>query len=100
VDPALAAECRAHYCAATGTDPEGFAAACAALGALRQLRILGVFARLAQGGKPRYLEFMPRVWGHLTASLSHPELAGLRVLVERLVPAPDAARLEALRCGR
>jgi aminoglycoside/choline kinase family phosphotransferase len=100
VDPALAAACSARYCAATRADPEAFATACAALGALRQLRILGVFARLAQGGKPRYLDFMPRVWGHLQACLAHPDLAELRALVDRLVPAPDPVRLEALRCGR
>lgn len=98
VDPALAAAVTARYCTATGTAPKDFAAACAALGALRQLRILGVFARLARAGKPRYLVHMPRVWAHLQASLAHPELGALRRLVARLVPPPTPARLEALRC--
>ncbi len=97
VPPGLAATVAARYCVSTGTEPAGFAAACAALGALRQLRILGVFARLARAGKPRYLAHMPRVWRHLQTNLAHPELGGLRVLVDRLVPAPTPDRLEALR---
>lgn len=97
VPPALTAATTARYLAATGQAPEAFAAATAALGALRQLRILGVFARLARAGKPGYLRHMPRVWDHLQACLAHPELAGLRRLVDRLVPPPTPDRLEALR---
>lgn len=90
VAPELAAAVTTRYLAASGQPAEGFAAAMAALGALRQLRILGVFARLAQRGKPGYLHLMPRVWGHLQQDLAHPELAGLRALVARLIPPPEA----------
>lgn len=97
VDRALADEVIARYADATGQDRVAFAAACAALGALRQLRILGVFARLARrDGKTAYLQLLPRVWAHLQADLAHPELAELRTLVQRLVPPPDGAALRRL----
>ena len=78
---------------------EGTGAALAVLGAQRALRILGVFARLArQGGRPRYLALLPRVWGQLSADLSHPACAGLRAPVLGALPPPDAALIEGLRC--
>lgn len=86
----------------TGHDDECFAPAAAALSAQRNLRILGVFARLAlRDGKPGYLRFMPRVWRLLLRDLAHPRLAALEGRVLRDLPAPDAtalARLEA-RCA-
>jgi aminoglycoside/choline kinase family phosphotransferase len=75
-------------------DAEEFRAAYAALGAQRNLKIVGIFARLAiRDGKPRYLELIPRVWGHLMRDLSHPGLAPLAAWVVRHVPPPDAAAL-------
>nr|WP_242511842.1 phosphotransferase [Rhodobaculum claviforme] len=94
VDPALAARVRARYLAATGQDATTFAAAEAAIGAARQLRILGVFARLALQGRRGYLRHMDRVWRHLRTDLAHPELAALRALVDRHIPAPCAVRPE------
>jgi hypothetical protein len=85
------------YLDASGADPEDFAAALALQGVQRNLRILGIFARLASvAGKPRYLDFMPRVWGHLSRDLAHPALAGLRSFAEKLPP-PGAGLLERLR---
>ena len=87
----------AHYLKQTGADAEGFAAAYAFLGAVRNLRIMGIFARLCiKDGKPRYLDFMPRVWAHILRETAHPELAPLRELVMQ-VPAPDAALIERFR---
>ncbi|MFT4014506.1 MAG: tRNA (adenosine(37)-N6)-threonylcarbamoyltransferase complex ATPase subunit type 1 TsaE [Paracoccus sp. (in: a-proteobacteria)] len=88
VDPAIEKAQIARYLAATGLDPVRFRAAYALLGAQRNLRILGIFTRLAQHeGKPRYLEFMPRVWAALQRDLAHP---GLKPLVQALagIPAP------------
>lgn len=77
-----------------GVDP----AAYAALGALRALRILGIFARLClRDGKPGYLVHLPRVWRQLQANLAHPALAGLRAVCDRLLAAPDAALIEGMR---
>jgi hypothetical protein len=91
------AACIAQYCAATHTEPAGFEAALAVLGCQRNLRILGIFARLARlRGKPQYIDLIPRVWGHLARDLSHPALAALRPLLAAL-PAPDTAYLQGLK---
>ncbi len=77
-----------------GTGADAFRAAYAALGAQRNLKIVGIFARLAiRDRKPRYLAMIPRVWGHLTNDLSHPALAPLAAWVRRHVPPPDPATL-------
>ena len=56
-------------------DPARFAASYAVLGAQRQTKILGIFARLwKRDGKPAYLKLMPRVWAHLERDLAHPAL--------------------------
>ncbi|MEO0903962.1 MAG: phosphotransferase [Pseudomonadota bacterium] len=69
----------------------------ACLGVQRNLRILGVFARLAKElGKPRYLDFMPRVWGHILTDLQDPALSNLREAVLDTVPAPSPAYLAGL----
>jgi N-acetylmuramate 1-kinase len=89
--PALRAAMTARYCAATGTDPETLAAAAAILAAQRNLKILGIFARLCRrDGKPGYLRHLPRVWDHLQRDLAHPVLAPLRAWCACL-PAPDPA---------
>lgn len=87
----IAARCTKRYLDATGTNPQAFEAAFAVLAAQRNLRILGIFARLAlRDDKPRYLSLIPRVWRHLEVALEHPELSDLnRLLTPRLTP-PDA----------
>jgi len=90
VPEALQARMRARYVAAAGLDGAHFNAAYALLGAQRNLRILGVFARLClRDGKPGYLALMPRVWGNLMRDLDHSALAPLRSTVLRLLPPPD-----------
>ncbi|KIT15444.1 aminoglycoside phosphotransferase family protein [Jannaschia aquimarina] len=67
--------------------------------AQRNLRILGVFARLClRDGKTRYVDFIPRTWALLQEDLQHPSLSGLAEAVGEL-PAPSKARLDALRAG-
>lgn len=99
VDPAMEQAQIARYLAATGAAEAPFRAAYALIGAQRALRILGVFARLAiRDGKPRYLDFMPRVWANLQRDLAHPALAPLAAMLAK-VPAPDAALRERIaRC--
>ncbi|WP_103172007.1 tRNA (adenosine(37)-N6)-threonylcarbamoyltransferase complex ATPase subunit type 1 TsaE [Paracoccus sp. SY] len=102
VDPGVEAACIARYLAATAMDEARFRAAYALLGAQRNLRILGIFTRLCiRDGKPRYLDFMPRVWGYVRRNLAHPVLAPLADAVAAL-PAPDAAVIERIRdrCAR
>ncbi len=82
----------ARYCAASGIDPVTFAPQLACLGAQRNLRILGVFARLIrQDGKQKYATLMPRVWENLMADLGHPALSELRAVVLENLPPPDQA---------
>ncbi|MBE3640326.1 aminoglycoside phosphotransferase family protein [Mangrovicoccus algicola] len=102
VSPATVAAAKAHYLALTGADPETFATAYAAMGAQRNLRIIGVFARLSlHFGKPHYVDLIPRVWDHLMTDLAHPSLAGLYDIVRHALPQPTPTRLEELkaRCG-
>ncbi len=91
--PGLAEAMLARFLAARpDLDATAFRADYAALGVQRNLKILGVFARLAmRDGKPRYLALMPRVWGHLRGDLDHPVLATLGRLLDRHLPEPDDA---------
>lgn len=88
----------ARYVAQNDLDPTAFEAAYAALGAQRNMRILGVFARLAmRDGKPHYISMIPRVWDHLLRDLEHPALATIAPLVLETLPEPDAPILERLK---
>jgi aminoglycoside/choline kinase family phosphotransferase len=98
VPPALAEAMIERYIEASGQDAEAFRAAAAAIAAQRNLRILGVFARLSlHFGKPGYVNLIPRVWGHLMNDLTHPELARLRALVIEGLPEPTPDLLSDLR---
>lgn len=88
----------ARYVTAADCDPQKFQSDYALLGAQRNLRILGVFARLSMHyGKPRYVDLIPRVWGHMMACLSHPDLSSLKQRVQDDLPPPDAAALQRLK---
>jgi len=75
----------------TGRAEARVAASTAVLGVQRNLRILGIFARLArEKGKPGYLRLLPRVWAHVQGDLAHPALHALAPLIRDAVPAPQA----------
>ncbi len=86
-----------HYAAAVAAsersfDREASRFAYAALGAQRNTKIAGIFARLAKrDGKPGYLAHLPRIWGYLERNLAHPELRRLRAWYDRHLP-PDVRR--------
>ncbi len=68
-------------------DREAFLADYAALAALNEARILGIFARLIiRDGKPRYRAFLPRMWRQLQRNLENPALAALKRWFDRHVP--------------
>jgi aminoglycoside/choline kinase family phosphotransferase len=93
VDPKLVQDMIARFTAGTDVGPD-FPAQFACLGAQRNLRILGVFARLAkQAGKTRYLTLIPRVWRNLMLDLAHPALADLRAVVHDLLPPPQPEKM-------
>ncbi|WP_439153660.1 aminoglycoside phosphotransferase family protein [Yoonia sp.] len=97
VDAGLAERMTEYFMQATGAGP-AFRAQLACLGAQRNLRILGVFARLANTrGKPQYIDLIPRVWENLLRDLAHPALGRLRAATLDCLPAPDARHLQSLR---
>src|SRR5690606_33595751 len=56
-------------------DGDAFRTELAILGAQRNMKIAGIFARLhLRDGKPRYLNYQPRVWGLIERDLVHPAL--------------------------
>lgn len=75
-----------------GFDASAFRYAYAVLGAQRNSKILGIFARLAKRDhKPQYLAHVPRIWGYLERNLQHPELSSLKAWYEAAFP-------HAMRC--
>ena len=98
----LARDMILRYVAQADLDPEPFATAYACLGMQRNMRILGVFARLSMAyGKPHYVDLIPRVWGHLMTALDHPALAEVAPRITDVLPAPTDDLLARLRdkCG-
>ncbi|UZD90735.1 aminoglycoside phosphotransferase family protein [Cognatishimia activa] len=92
----------AHYLDQTGLDQNEFVADYHLLGLQRNLRILGVFARLSlHFGKAHYVDFIPRVWGYIERDLKHPATDEIREQVLAELPAPTPAHLQRLRdlCG-
>ena len=74
VSPQLEARMLESYLAMTG-EGEDFTADYARLGAQRNAKIVGIFVRLWQrDGKPRYLDYIPRVWALMERDLAHPAL--------------------------
>lgn len=95
VPETLARDMIARYVTLAGADPVAFTRAYALVGAQRNLRIVGVFARLCvRDGKPGYLPMLPRVWGHLMRDLAHPDLATLRTMCLNLLPPPSTDLLD------
>jgi N-acetylmuramate 1-kinase len=84
VPEALERDLLARYCAARGAQSQHFSSdrflsLYATLGAQRNSKILGIFARLAKrDGKRGYLAHIPRVARYLERDLAHPALAELR----------------------
>ncbi|KMS58012.1 MULTISPECIES: aminoglycoside phosphotransferase family protein [Sphingobium] len=77
----------AHY-KAIANPPADFDAAYAVLGAQRNAKIIGIFTRLwKRDGKPRYLSFLPRMWGLLERDLTHPALAPVAAWFAANIPA-------------
>jgi len=95
VPEALEAGLLARYCAARAASDgefssDAFRTLYATLGAQRNSKILGIFARLAKrDGKRGYLTHIPRVARYLERDLAHPALASLNVWYRRELPPAD-----------
>ena len=91
VAPELAARMLDHYAAHARDIPDfdeaAFRRDYAILGAQRNAKILGIFARLVhRDGKQRYLDFIPRVEAHFRNDLKDPALADLRAVLTDALP--------------
>jgi aminoglycoside/choline kinase family phosphotransferase len=90
--PAVVELATTHYLAAmraqgTPLDEGRFRQEMAIMAAQRNAKNVGIFARLyKRDGKPRYLAYLPRVWGLLERDLAHPALADLRAWYDRTIP--------------
>ena len=97
VAPATQAAMITRYCVGAGWEKPSLEHALAVMSAQRNLRILGVFTRLARArGKPGYLQWLPRVWSLMNTALAHPELSALRSLIHDTLPEPTEAVIERL----
>jgi hypothetical protein len=68
-------------------DADAFRADYAILGAQRNAKILGIFARLVRrDGKARYADLLPRVEAHFRGDLRHPALAPVKAVFAHMLP--------------
>lgn len=103
VPRAVEAQIIDYYLGQTEQEDAPFRRAYALLGAQRNLRILGIFARLClRDGKPHYVDLIPRVWQHLQHNLRHPALAAVADSLAGVLPPPTPEFLEHLKsqCAR
>lgn len=88
VEPELAEKMIRYYLMQLPqVDKEAFRISYALLGAQRNLKILGIFARLGlRDAKYNYRLFMPRVWRYLEQDLAHPLLKDLKAWLDDVIP--------------
>ena len=78
---------RARREADASFDMSAFARAYAILGAQRNTKILGIFARLdKRDAKPAYLAHLPRIIAYLSKDLAHPALAQIKTWFDIHLP--------------
>lgn len=95
VSPQMEQEIITYYLSQAQQDETGFLRDYALLGLQRNLRILGIFARLClRDGKASYVDFMPRVWGYVLRNLTHPALAPLSEPLLAILAEPTPSLLE------
>ena len=87
-----------RYVHASGMGNASFRNAYHVLGLQRNLRILGVFARLSMHfGKLSYIDLIPRVWGHIQRDLAHPVNQPVADILIAALPAPSPEILQRLK---
>ncbi|MGB3246871.1 MAG: phosphotransferase [Sulfitobacter sp.] len=98
VDPMIERAMINRYVVETGVDAEAFRSAYAILGAQRNLRIIGIFARLClRDGKAHYVDMIPRVWRYAMRNLQNPALANVATFINDCLPPPTPEFLEHLK---
>ena len=100
VSPAIQEAALTRYITRSGVAEDAFRASYALCSAQRNLRIIGVFARLCiRDGKPQYPDLMPRVWANLQSDLAHPALADLKAWVDAHMPPPTPAIIAQIKAA-
>lgn len=102
VSPDLQEAMIRRYITAAQVDETSFRRAYHLLGLQRNLRILGVFARLSMHfGKPSYIDLIPRVWGYIERDLAEPVCTPVTDILRGALPAPTPDILQRLKdkCG-
>lgn len=92
-----------RFTTAKNTDQQDFRHAYTLCGLQRNLRILGVFARLSMAyGKKHYVDLIPRVWSHYERDLDACENAALQDHLRTHLPKPTPDILKRLKdqCGQ
>ncbi|MEK6215642.1 MAG: phosphotransferase [Boseongicola sp.] len=98
VPRALRAEMIEHYAKRTNGAVEDVTLAVAVLGAQRNLRILGIFARAARRhGKTQHLNSLLRVYEYLSECLSHARFYGRCPDLRIMLPEPTAELIAGLQ---
>jgi aminoglycoside/choline kinase family phosphotransferase len=98
VSPEIRQQMIGYYCEKTGAERARFETALALCSAQRNLRILGIFSRLAiRENKPGYIDLIPRVWNNLKSDLTHPALSELQRHLIELLPDPTPEILTKIR---
>ena len=103
VSPKVQTIVRTRFAADLGTTSESFDRGYFACSAQRNLRIIGVFARLCiRDGKPDYPDLIPRVWRNLMSDLEHASLSELRhfVISSFSEPTPEVIAKIKSACGQ
>lgn len=94
----LQSEMKNYFIKTASFNPNAFNYAYATIGAQRNLKIIGIFARLCvRDAKPHYVDLIPRVWAHLQHDLEHPALAGLKNWVDHNLPEPSPTILTRIK---
>lgn len=97
----LQTDMKEYFIQNSGVNTEHFNYAYATIGAQRNLKIIGIFARLCvRDAKPQYVDLIPRVWAHLQHDLCHPNLQPLKNWVETNVPEPTPQILTKIKEAR
>ena len=86
-----------EYISLSGDDPTELRKAFAIFSAQRNLRILGIFAKAAQSGKPHHIAKLPRVYGYFVEALQHPVFDPVRNATLSALPFPNETLINSLR---
>lgn len=100
VDPIIERKMISYFANELGREENQFSEDYSILGAQRNIKIIGIFARLfVRDGKDNYLKLIPRVWGLLERSLEHPRLHEIKRWLDTELPEKRIVPLNPIETG-